>query len=177
MAEIAIRSLPFCPVYERNKIFAFDFVYFLAQEYRTNWKPYDWPFYYIDPLSPMTSDIADRARMLLKNCERFYAEKYEELVPPGVVGRPEIFYGHAKYMFETHFNSCGSAEDFFHTMVYVGRLGILFYQKGIYGTPNYAVVAIGESLMYFMRHYGPGIFPMFSVIGQSFVAQSQNNAR
>lgn len=169
MAFDILRSLPFNPVTERHKIFATDMVYFLNKEYGSEWYPYGWKSYYIDPLSPWTSDMEEAAIYLLKEKGEDFKQKCITLQPRFAPGHIHFFWSHCRENLKSLFDNGCSPDELFETIIHIGRLSVEFYQTGIYNAPNCAILEIGEALKKYMCSYGPNIFSAFTKFTSSVI--------
>lgn len=151
MAFPTIRSLPFSPITERHKIFAFDMLFFLSKECGINWRPYGWQWYFTDPLSPWTSDMEEAARLNLRSSEQIIHQNYMEILPEGVPAHVHFFWIHIREMLGYQLENGCTPDELFDCMVRVGRLAVEFYRNGIYNAPKYAILEIGDTLQKYMN--------------------------
>lgn len=177
MAVPTLRSLPFSPITERHKIFAFDMLYFLSKEYGTNWKPYGWKCYFTDPLSTWTSDMEQAARLILRSSKQDFLEIYLKLLPKGVPGHVHFFWLHIREKLRYHLENGCTPDELFESIVYVGRLSVEFYKNGIYNAPSYAILEIGNTLQKYMSTYWEeSLFPAFNNFAFTTIKVHQNSA-
>lgn len=177
MAAPTVRSLPFSPITERHKIFAFDMLYFLSKEYKTEWKPYGWKWYFTDPLSPWTSDMEHAARLILRSSEQNFLQEYLKILANKVPGHVHFFWLHIREKLRYQLENECTPDDLFDCIVYVGRLSVEFYRNGIYNAPNYAILEIGDTLQKYMSTYHEeSVFPAFNNFAFAVVQVHQKSA-
>lgn len=157
---------------DRPLVYSQDLIFFIFRKYQKNWLPICFKTYTIHPLSPFTHKIREAIHLLLKDKDSEYNMKYEELVGSSD-DRLIQFVDHIRQVYDNFsVEISATINEIFDITIYVARLSLTFYEKGVREAPCLA----NEITLIFLDRLPANIYPMLNMHAENVVAAKSHDA-
>lgn len=163
-------------VLSRPLLFGIDLMYMLGVKYGIGWYPLD-PHYMPHVLSPFTIEMQEAVNELLIRSGEDFKTKYRDLIR-GVpkTRRYKVYERIINRQFQYLLDKPDTVEYVFKSMIYYGRLAILFHKDGAELSTHYFVGKVEILLTEYNRIYGAGMYIAFSSLAYEIIANEHRLA-